>query len=320
MLFVSPLGDLWQFHQEQELFTYHLHLNGFKLAKIRNFQSQLTPSSNVHLCILDWEHQLSYFRWNGVEWRKINIWDAVHPSFQFTLDGEDNFHLIVFINNKSVYFHYNGSNWTANELDSITPEENLLRFTSVENTQLLLISETDSPTSKTISAYFLTPTQEEKVRKTSILALPSECQNLQVWTCPKNLYIGYLLPKEKPALYYEFQLATLSKKSLTTKTLNTLPGLITEAADPILFTYQKDLIMLITQKHQLIYWRSFDKGQTWSRKMEIACPGHLKLAPVYNYRGDISPFVALKSFYNLQLTQPALLSTEGLLSLCPLTD
>lgn len=313
MLLQSTSGDIWQLQLQKNIFSYQLHLMGKTIENVQSFQSQLALPNQVHLCLLDINQQLSYHQWNGTRWDKIQIWPETHQSFQFTLDTQDRFHLITHLPNSIEHHSYDQKKWSTTELPLIPSETILLKVFPWQADHLILIYKKSQQAIPSIYYRIFSNKSFTWSDENSLISIPYEYQNLDFWLSSGTLYLTYYTSRSRTNILNLVSMNSSSRIIFK----HSFPDLALQGSPSILTLSANDLILLSFKKNALIYWRSTDQGTTWKTQVELPCPWPLKLAPIFNYKQEITPFIELQGFYDLNLLQPGILETKKLLSLSP---
>jgi hypothetical protein len=313
LLFMNSSGDMMAFRLQDSSFHYEIRLEGNAVNNVQSFQGCLVSSNNAHLCLLDTAKNLSYFHWKGVKWQRICTWQQVAPSFQSALDPSGIFHLIIPSPEGNRLFSFPGQEEQEADLHFLEPDSLLLQLYAVNQDNLLLLRKEITESACFITYYIYNSPSHTWSEKIPVANLPLDCQDLQFFFSQGVIHLTYFTPDG-------------NKKLLNLLSINAGSGEIVEhclgklsssVMPPVMSTLDDDIVVLVLEPNNLIYWRSGDQGQTWTTKGELPCPWPLKLAPVINPQKEITDYIALEGFFGLELSRPGLLTTRELLSLSP---
>lgn len=313
MLIMAPSGDLVNFKLQGHSLNYDLRLIGYEVDNALTFQVHMASPQNIHLCILDTGHSLTYYRYHQNRWRKVHTWAGVSPAYQSILRGEHEMHVVIHFD--GIHRHYIfASNERHNlEIPCQHPQCNPYRLFLLEDNALVLIHEETHETATRFFAQVFSLKERHWEPEQFLGSIPKNCRKLQNWLCRDVLYLGYFLPQGNTQalclLVFDPAQGLCQEERF--------PGFSPVAGEPVLTLYRDELILLVVEPNVLVCRRSGDGGKTWPTKMEMPCPWPLKLAPVLNHRQEITPYVSVEGVYNLSFRQPAVVKAEELLTLTP---
>lgn len=309
---MAPSGDMIYFQLHGHSLSYQLRVTGYEVENVLTFQAHMASPQNIHLCMLDTLHSLSYYQYTQNRWRKIHSWTQVSPAYQSILAGEE-FHVLLPSNGLMHHYIFNRENLQALELPSPDTDSTPYRVFISPTDDLMLIKKKVQATTIQLYGQTFALNGQRWSDEYFICSIPKTGYKLQCWLFQEMLYFGYFLPRDNTHQLYwlVFDMASglLSEEQL----VDFSPA----AGDPVLALLNEELILLVAEPDVLACWRSADSGKTWHTKIELPCPWPLKLSPVVNHRQEVTPYISVDGVYNLSFRQPAVLTVKELLALSP---
>lgn len=312
MLIMAPSEDMINFQLNSHSLSYQLRLTGYEVENVLAFQAHMASPQNIHLCMLDTQHSLSYYQYTQNRWHRIHTWTQVSPAYQSAL-AEKEFHIIIHLNGANNHYVFDGQNPHLLEL----PYHNIKGipyriFPDGKNDLILITKEVQETTIRFYGQAFSLNGRQWS-GEFVICSIPKNYSKLECWLFQSVLYFGYFLPQGNThkLCWLVFDLAS----GLCIE--EQLLGFSSAAGKPVLTLLNEELILLVAEPQVLVCWRSRDAGKTWNTRIELPCPWPIKLAPVVNHRQEITPYISVEGVYNLSFRQPAVLTAEELLALSP---
>lgn len=312
LLILAPSGDLMSFKLLGHSLRYQLHLTGHEVDNVLSFQVQVTSPYQVHLCILDTGHTLTYYRFHQNRWQKLHAWPGVSPAYRTLLHGEE-MHVVLHTNGHNRHYILSGQQVHSSEIPGRQLRCTPYRFfLQAEDHPVLILKEIHESTTRFFARSF-SVRDRQWLPEQFLASVPPDGRKLQCWLWRDVLYFSYFLPQGNSQTLYLLVLDPAQEACQEEQ----FPGFSSIAGEPVLTLYDSEPVLLVGEPNVLVCRRSGDRGRAWHTKIEIPCPWPLRLAPVLNHRQEITPYVAVEGVYNLSFRQPAVLKAEELLTLAP---
>lgn len=311
MYCLTPSGDLLRFQLHGRTLHYELRLSGFEVEEILSFQVHLSPPQDIHLCLLDSGHSLTYYRFQRSRWQKLQTWAGVSPAYQSLLREGHEMHLCLRLEGKNRHYILTGEGPQDLEVPWDRPQWDPYRFFPLSEKELMLIHrEIKEPSVNFFAQCFSLP--DRRWQPAQFLAsLPAGGRRLSSWRWRDWLYFAYFLTEGQSQALHLLGL-NLRQGSRQEQRFS---GFSLQAAAPVPALCREEPVLLVGEAGALVCLRSADGGRNWPTRLEVPCPWRLELAPVLNHRQEITPYVALEGAGGASFSQPAVLKADELLSL-----